>query len=371
MQQSEKRRAEAREAAKRAAEEKKRAEAALAREHSSYFSFSDVSWIASRLEKQAALYGIGIIEFEPLIEGWLQHRFPNRLQTPTMDSAALEEAISLSQVDTSEPISFLELLKIMSMYTEVHLEKDPKAGFSTKSFNAIKTQFDPYDKTGAGLKTRELWLALSSCGVQMAGQEDQHWMIHMVKKVDKDDSGTIDVGEFCQLLRKVRFRMDADSNARECQLIMKSNIPVKEVEEWATLFRRYDAHQKNSLTLSQLHQALSAIGIKWGIEGTDKLMTWLREEDENADNEIDFGEFCCLIARIVAEDFQGIRSAIKGSSDGLEDNASPSPDKPRWTSDKRIKLAWDEVHEPLSPTMAPRASLEFEAFGEDPPFSGA
>lgn len=341
-------------------------EADLARQQSSYFSFGDVTWLMLRMEKQAARNPSGIsvfTEIQPLIEGWLEHHYPGRLKSYSFDLHVLERTMKFAQVDANNPISFLQLLSLIHTYQVVHLEAEPMAGFSESSFKKIKARFDPYDKTGKGLKARELWAVLGDCGVNMTSQEDQHWMINLVKEMDKDHSGTIDIQEFCQLLRKVTQRRDTVANAREGSLIMQSHIIVREVEEWVPIFRLYDTDRRNALSLSQLCALFHSIGIKWNRDGNDTLHHWMQATDENADNFLDFGEFCCLIQKMVAEDFHGIRSATSGKGGG---SSISTGIKPRWSPEKSIRLAWNFGNdEPSSPTLAPRQAHDWVCSTED------
>jgi Ca2+-binding EF-hand superfamily protein len=191
----------------------------------------------------------------------------------------------------------------------------------------------------------------------MVNNEDQQWMIQTVKDMDKDKSGTIDLQEFVQLLRKVWIRRETETNARENRLIEQSSIPPREAEEWVKLFRSCDQDHQNALTLIQLRHLFDSIGIKWGIESNDLLLIWMKEMDENSNNVLDFGEFLCLLQKMIVEDFHGIRSKTMG-----RDGWQAAQDKVRWLSDAHIKLAWNQQdEEPLSPTLAPRASVDFSA----------
>jgi Ca2+-binding EF-hand superfamily protein len=341
-------------------EDQKNAEVTLAREHAKYFSFSDVTWLSTRLTKQEQKSAGGPMEIKPIIEGWLQHRYPRRLKSYAMDLNILQQAMASSAVDINRPISFAMLAKLVYSYQEIHLEAEPMAGFSESSFKKIKGRFDPYDKSGNGLKARELWTVLGDCGVRMTSPEDQQWTIEMVKKMDKDNSGTIDLEEYCQLLRKVTFKREAESNVRENMLIARSGIPVKEAEDWVPVFLRYDTEHRSALSLAQMCNLFSSIGIKWRIEENETLQSWMKEVDENVDNWLDFGEFCCLVRKMVAEDFHGIRSMTSEKRYDGSSSVSATTEAARWSTAKNIQMAWNPVEEePLSPTFAPRASLDW------------
>merc|ERR1712139_529925 len=183
-----------------------------------------------------------------------------------------------------------------------------------------------------------------------------------VQEVDKDFNGRIDIQEYTQLLRKIFLRREAETRARENRLINQSQIPVKEVEEWVSIYRNHDTNHCNGLSLSQLCNLFKSIGIKWNHSGNDTLAAWMKETDEDSNNILDFGEFCCLIKKMVAEDFCGIGALSAGKHVGI--SADATVDKIRWSSARCISLAGstDSV-EPLSPTLAPRASDEFDDNG--------
>lgn len=88
--------------------------------------------------------------------------------------------------------------------------------------------------------------------------------------------------------------------------------------------------------------------------------------DENVDSWLDFGEFCCLVRKMVAEDFHGIRSMTSEKRYDGSSSASATTEAARWSAAKNIQLAWNPVEEePLSPTFAPRASLDWGDLSKD------
>jgi Ca2+-binding EF-hand superfamily protein len=354
----------AKQAELRRIEEKLAYEASAARQQSAFFGFADVTWISNRVQRHAIATSGGnvFVEIQPLIEGWLHHRYPKRLRSYDFDLNTLEQAMIRSRVDCNHPVSFLSLLDLICTYQALHLENEIMAGFSEASYKKLKERFAPYDKNGNGLKARELWAVLGDCGVTMSSNEEQLWMIRMVKETDKDFSGTIDLGEFCQLMRLWQVRKEGEQNAREISLIESSKIPVSEAEEWVELYRKFDNGGRNGLTLAQLCQLFNNIGIKWNLEGNSQLISWMKETDENANNRLDFGEFCCLIQKMVAEDFSGIRSATSGKGDrsGAGNSDGGVDDKMRWKAEGRIQLGWNMGNEePPSPTVAHRATIDF------------
>lgn len=264
----------------------------------------------------------------------------------------------LSQVNASAPMSFLQILQLIYAYQEIHLETEQHAGFSEAAVSCIEERFKRYDMDARGLKTVKLWDALEDCGIQLDTHEEQQWMLSMLMKVDKDGNGAIDLEEFCQLLRKHQARMEMSARERENELIMQSQIPLREVEEWFQMFVRYDGDRQNLLSLTKLRGLFASIGIKWGTDGERTLFRWIKQTYGRHDGCLDFGQFCCLIRKLVDEDFHGISSATDGiSRNGAAMNTKC--DKVRWSEQSCMKLSWNgRAHHLPSPTTERRQSSE-------------
>lgn len=331
----------------------------LASEHSKSFSFCDITWLESRLERHVRQSG-GYLELHPqnLIEEWLQFRWPRRLESYTPHPALMNEVAASLGLSLQQPVTFLQVVQFVHAYQELHIENEPSAGFSEKHLKVIDARFKPFDKHGDGLKAKELWDCLTSFGVNMKTVEDQQWIINLVRLGDKDNNGLIDFQEFCQILRKLNFRKVDKENLREHELIMKSKIAVQEASAWVQVFRRADEDQKNELSKKQIRGLFDGIGIKWGSEGNEQIDAWAKEFDANNNGSWDFGEFCCLIQKMVEHDFAGIKEKIKGTTADPETVISKTGNV-RWSSDPKVLMDWASDGEPVSPcspTGAPRAS---------------
>jgi len=284
-----------------------------------HFSFTELCWLSDKFGRLAQRDGLAGASVPELGGQWLQHRWKRRLQSYEVDEDNLKAAATMCSVDLAESLSFEKIVKLLDQYQVLHLESDKFAGFSKDFVARFETAFNHYEKGGKGLKAKSLWDALKEVGVRFQDPNQQLWVVDIVREMHGEHGGTIDFCEFCKILRKIKAKGTLAQLRREFDLVVKSGMPFKEAEEWMSIFEIYDDKRVGELTVAQVRLLFQNIGLKWGSDDNSQLVTWISEYDENRNDTIDFGEFCCIVRKMWDSDFCGIREiAMKAK------NVSPS-----------------------------------------------
>eukprot|EP00933_Yihiella_yeosuensis_P044822 TRINITY_DN40094_c0_g1_i1.p1 TRINITY_DN40094_c0_g1~~TRINITY_DN40094_c0_g1_i1.p1 ORF type:complete len:410 (-),score=88.92 TRINITY_DN40094_c0_g1_i1:246-1475(-) len=282
-----------------------------------YFQFAEVSWLA-----QAFFARLCGREFLPKTDvqdatgEWVKHRWGHEqrgLEVTAIRPEIFEDACESAGISPKlENWDLPTMTCFVSYYQGLHLEKEPQAGFSKNDIKSFREVYDEYDKTavaggvGAGLRAKELFDILTDLGYEYSTVEEQKELVKMVKEADCDKSGTIDFREFLQLLRKITEKEKLANRTREHRLITTSGMTLEECEEWLDVFQ-ITAGEEEALQFQDMKGLFEQIEVKWDNEGSKQMMAWLREVDEDANGEIDFGEFCCLVQKMWENDFAKIR----------------------------------------------------------------
>lgn len=311
------------EAERKAREERQKIEEEIAR-YASYadcYFFSEIMYLSDCFD-QAYPNGVGRIPERACMEitgTWMQHRYPRRLDTYDTQPDLLQQAASDLSLDLTQGVNFMQVVKLVYNYQDLHLSREASAGFKRSEVAYFEKRYKGYDKNGEGLKARALWSIFGDMGIHFRTHDEQLWMIETVKEMDKDKSGTIDFDEFCQLVRKIVDKRQQDARSREHSLIVQSGMSFPEAEEWHTIFEIYDEDGSGELALKTIRSLFLNIGLKWPNEGNEQLLEMINDMDDNKNGVIDFGEFCGLVKKMWDANFYGIREVTKGATkDGAQ-----------------------------------------------------
>ncbi|CAK9250985.1 unnamed protein product [Sphagnum jensenii] len=130
----------------------------------------------------------------------------------------------------------------------------------------FKEAFSLFDKDGDGsITTKELGTVMRSLGQNPTEAELQD----MINEVDADGNGTIDFGEFLNLM--ARKMKDTDSE-----------------EELKEAFRVFDKDQNGFISAAELRHVMTNLGEKLTDDEVDEM---IREADVDGDGQINYEEF--------------------------------------------------------------------------------
>merc|ERR1712151_1047598 len=138
-------------------------------------------------------------------------------------------------------------------------------------------------------------------------------------------------------------------------MIMKSKMAYEECDQWIDVFLA-TAGDEGAIRLHDIKDLFEGLELKWGTEGSKKLMDWLREVDEDCNGRIDFGEFCCLVQKMWDENFGEIKSKVGDAIRQAEANGDTEkkPEENGAQLKGRRRNSWmehvsDKVEEELDP----------------------
>merc|ERR1712166_10054 len=152
-------------------------------------------------------------------------------------------------------------------------ERAEKMVFSDEQLAKFRKNFKLFDKKGLGsIPTEEMGTVLRACGQNPTEAE----LAILIEKVDKDQSGTIDFEEFCDLMSK-------------------TNKDPKEMEDLIMqAFRTFDADNSGYIDKEELLNTLTTMGDKVD----EKMVTSMIEEaDVDGDGKIDYAEFAKIMMK--------------------------------------------------------------------------
>eukprot|EP00929_Paragymnodinium_shiwhaense_P077190 TRINITY_DN39744_c0_g1_i1.p1 TRINITY_DN39744_c0_g1~~TRINITY_DN39744_c0_g1_i1.p1 ORF type:complete len:426 (+),score=130.75 TRINITY_DN39744_c0_g1_i1:144-1421(+) len=297
-----------------------------------YFSFAEVCSISNefydRVDGDSPPWSCNMQKALGVAEAWLRERWGSADRGLEKLSIPREIALEAQGLAGSPPEheatwSFQDVLCFVYHCQALHLQKERTSGFDTGDIQEFREIYDEYD-TGTGLFARELFDALKAVGFTFPTMKEQNYVVDLVRLVDVDKSGTIDFHEFLHMLRALIDRRKVLVRRREHALIIRSGLPLDEVEDWLLLFQTAENEDK-SIMMGDVKDLFGRIDLTWGWEESNLISAWLREVDEDSNGLIDFGEFCCLVQKMWDRDFANIkRKAHMATPPKSRDGRMPS-----------------------------------------------
>lgn len=321
-----------------------------------FFQFAEVSWLAQCFFSQ--LQGRDFVSKEEamLITGdWIDHRWGNEgrsLQAKDVRSELIPSALELAEISADlENWELPQIVVFAFHYQDLHLEMETSAGFAQKDAQGFKDIFDDYDKDGTGIRNREIWDILRELGFDFSSVEEQKELVDVLKKIQSKFCGSIDFRGLLHLLRKIMEKEKKRMREREYKLIIDSGMALEECEEWLDVFQM-TAGERVSVDFGDMRRLFEQIGVKWDLEGTKKMAGWLKDVDEDANGQVDFGEFCCLVNKMWTTNFANIKQK------SAEANANRALAPQVLSAKEQSTAATDNDSDPLSPTPARRRQIQ-------------
>jgi Ca2+-binding EF-hand superfamily protein len=145
--------------------------------------------------------------------------------------------------------------------------------FTTQQRVEIENAFRMFDTDGSGsIDHRELKVAMKALGMQAKADD----ITRIMGEVDIDNSGTIDKGEFMEIVRPILGGRDPHSEVRKC-------------------FEYFDLTDSGKITAKDLAQTMEELGEDVTPE---ELRAMMDVADRNGDGAVDVNEFIRLVARL-------------------------------------------------------------------------
>lgn len=261
-----------------------------------------------------------------ILAGWCAANYDLTTFQPGAD--ALQDVLShLGNGDPIDRLNFDLLVKFLRLCEAKMLQADPKAGFKHDDMEFLQQIFDNHSKSRVrrnadgsnsdeircSLSTIDVFAVLQDMGRDTSEVKQQMPIRDLIKQMDVDCSGDLDLAEFLQFARTVRM-MDAEEERElERQLVCNSEFSYSETEELLLLFQKYDELEAG---VFQQHQFVDLIesngGGKLSQQAKLDLIRQVQEfgglEDE--DEEVSFGQFLGIMHNLIDQDVCGLRTWI-------------------------------------------------------------
>lgn len=339
-----------------------------------HFMFTEVNFLLSRfIERCPDARPGGVYKnldktiskeaMEGIAIEWIVHRYggpgrsteiPSSLRPRATLSAAEKAGIDIGQ----DHWSMKDVVGFISEYQLTHLNEEEFSGFAKNDLEGFETLFNEYHG-GAPIKARQLWEILSDLSYDFPTREEQAYVLKILMGMKLKKQGEITFSELLCILRRCVEDKKVDERKREHDLIVRSDMELDEIEGWLQIFE--DAANSGYVIMADMKKLFEDIGLKWGMEDTDKFFKWLREVDEDSNGYIDFGEFSCLVSRMWAEDFAGIRKVSENRlkeaarEEALREASKRQPSKVSFKGDGHPGALDDDEDAPTSPLLRSRS----------------
>ncbi|CAL9124399.1 unnamed protein product [Musa acuminata var. zebrina] len=158
-----------------------------------------------------------------------------------------------------------------------------------EQISEFQEAFCLFDKDGDGCITlEELGTVIKSLG-QNPSEEELH---EMIREVDSDGNGTIEFGEFLNLMsRKVKSFEYGGQFDRSCSSLQETNVE----EELKEAFKVFDKDQNGYISASELRNVMMNLGEKLTDEEVDQM---IREADLDGDGQVNYEEFVRMMMAV-------------------------------------------------------------------------
>lgn len=145
----------------------------------------------------------------------------------------------------------------------------------------LKRVFGTFDKNSDGFITKqELRDSLKNIGIVM----DEKDIDDMIKNVDTNGDGLIDLDEFCESFASLFIKEESDSDSEDSTSSITGDEDLKEA------FDVFDGDKDGVITVEELRFVLSSLGF---IEGNklEDCKEMIRKVDADGDGMVSFDEF--------------------------------------------------------------------------------
>lgn len=151
----------------------------------------------------------------------------------------------------------------------------------------LRSVFATFDKNNDGYITKqELKDSLNSIGMDMTESD----IADMVRKVDSNGDGLIDLEEFCESFDSLMGRGETNQEAQGRDVNDDEAEEVNREEDLKEAFAVFDGNKDGLITVEELGLVLSSLGFKEGKKLED-CMEMIRKVDADGDGMVNFDEF--------------------------------------------------------------------------------
>merc|ERR1719482_1039959 len=172
---------------------------------------------------------------------------------------------------------------------------DPAEYYLPDEMKKIKKSFAKFDTSGDGsLQQDELLELFKSLGMHVKPYQ----LEMIIKEFDADGSGEIDCDEFMAMMIKL-----LNKKVRADLIDYKSYLTEDNIEMFRKTFNKWDEDESGALGKAEISEMFRSLGLNLSSEQLDSIIA---EVDKDKSGEIEFDEFCCMMAKL-----KGFRKRIQ------------------------------------------------------------
>jgi len=195
-------------------------------------------------------------------------------------------------------------------------------GFDDEQVLEFRALFVSFDKDASGdIGKSELKMLIEQAFPDLAHDKKMRpKLMQVLREVDSDGSGTLDFGDFLQVMQRIRERRDQEKLTKELTAIKETGFLQNEVKEFRELFRSNCAVGEFRMPKNEVVRLLCKacdFQMKQLTEFSDIFHEVVERHTNPQDSEVpdncDFPEFLWLMQKLLEIDFAGIKSNHRGS----------------------------------------------------------
>eukprot|EP00746_Dinoflagellata_sp_MGD_P007739 gnl/MRDRNA2_/MRDRNA2_115385_c0_seq1.p1 gnl/MRDRNA2_/MRDRNA2_115385_c0~~gnl/MRDRNA2_/MRDRNA2_115385_c0_seq1.p1 ORF type:complete len:690 (-),score=76.23 gnl/MRDRNA2_/MRDRNA2_115385_c0_seq1:106-2022(-) len=312
-----------------------------------HFSTDDLNWFADAFQSVGKDES-GCIPLEAAVQIVLVYMGANfHCQEVHMGVADAYDALQTFMPGQREvsKLNFELFISFIAAAQNLLLRNCPRAGWSHQKSLSLKATFKAHLKrrhhesfnSEPALRTQEIFEVLHSLNQGPNSVEEQQEVVQLIKDVDVDDSGTIDLEEFHQFMRQVDQVCAARKRRQEHTLMCQSNFSEAEVDGFHDLFT---AHQgaDGKVSLRSLAHLLSILDIEMTMELKKELAGHVQQVlgINTLQYSFSFGEFLVVFRRLIDTNFAYISTYLRP----VDDDLSPDSDDGIGSETRPASSSW-------------------------------
>jgi len=249
-----------------------------------------------------------------VVSKWINKRF--KLDTRTtvravevLNDVDVEKAGQRGEIDVMAGFwTFQQVVKFTKYYEISYLETNQLAGFKSGDVAGFKDLYDKHKGGSEELKPAQLWGLLEEMSLQYPSVEEQEHVKRVLNEVDMDKNGALGLFELLHLVRRLLDEQKDPPREQEYRLMRDSKMPLQEAEEWAHLHQAH-AGDRGYIIIADVKKVFEGM-LKINNDGAKQMSAWLSEVDEDANGQIDLGEWIALVQKMWDTDFCGLKKLV-------------------------------------------------------------
>jgi len=276
-------------------------------EYLKYFSAQDIDWMVFKFESLGGNIS-GVIRTEFALDTCRRY-MQLRWNESSSKCLTLEDCeVICETLGIVDHISLHSFVELVYVFQQKALDRDEYSGFSDEYLLHLKALFPK--QVEQGVKPVELFSLYAELGHSIT-KESQESLLRMYKAAGSENhlqGGYFPFTHFLYLMQRMDQEEDKIYRERERRLITGSKFKDKEIDEFRALFNKFMEPETQEMSLAKIKRMFENMNLPLTRAQMIEVATIIRESDENANDSIDFGEFCSLLRGLWDRNFANLQS---------------------------------------------------------------